>query len=189
MLRLKKYLLGLALLGSINSYGLELGGTLADVSIPSKGELVLNKSKVDYKSWSTASIQRGSPALIFHLAARMSSDNIIAPLRTRLEEQDFAPGSFQSISVVNIDDAMWGTSGMVSSEMEKNKRAHPEAVLVADDASRGRKAWQLKESSVAVILLDANGKIRYLKEGKLGRKDIDTIMALLNTEISQVASR
>ncbi|WP_373078255.1 YtfJ family protein [Zhongshania sp.] len=189
MLRFKKCLLGLALLGSISSYALEIGGTLADVSIPTKGELVLNKSKIDYKAWSTETIRRGSPALIFHLAARMSSDNIIAPLRSRLEERNFTPGSFQSISVVNINDAMWGTSGMVSGEMEKNKRAHPEATMVADDASRGLKAWQLKESSVAVILLDANGKIRYLKEGKLSSKDIDTIMSLLDKEIAQVASK
>ncbi len=189
MLRFKKYLISLALFGSINGYALELGGTLADISIPTKGELILNKSKVDYKAWSTSTISRGTPALIFHLAARMSSDKIIDPLRTRLEQENFTPGSFQSISVVNIDDAMWGTAGLVGSEMEKNKRAHPEAIMVADDASRGLKAWELQKGTVAVILLDASGKIRYLKEGKLHSSDIDTILSLLKTEIALVASK
>jgi YtfJ family uncharacterized protein len=188
MLRYKKYLLGLALFGSINGYALELGGTLTDISIPSKGELILNEAKVDYRAWSTSTISRGTPALIFHLAARMSSDKIIDPLRNRLEEEKFTPGSFQSISVVNIDDALWGTSGLVSSEMEKNKRAHPEAIMVADDASRGLTAWELQKGTVAVILLDVNGEIRYLKEGKLDSDDIETILSLLKTEIAQVAS-
>ncbi|MEX1669541.1 YtfJ family protein [Zhongshania guokunii] len=189
MLNLKKVLLGLTLItGACSSYAVEMGGTLPDVSIPTKGELLLNKSKVTYKNWSSSSIQRGSPALIFHMAARMSSDKIIAPLRERLEKEDFTPGSFQSISVVNIDDALWGTSGLVSSEMEKNKRAHPEAILVADDGGRGLKAWQLKKGDVAVMLLDAKGEIRYLKEGSLSSDDINTIIGLLNTEIARVAS-
>ncbi|WP_372860714.1 YtfJ family protein [Spongiibacter sp.] len=166
------------------SAALEVGGSLPALNIPSRGELVLTGDKVSYTPWSSATIRSGSPALIFHMAARMSSDATIAPLRTRLESAGYAPGVFQSISVVNLDDALWGTSGMVASELTKNKRAHPEAVLVADDAGRGLAAWNLKSKGVAVILLNAKGEISYLKQGKLSKSDIDTIINKLNSEIA-----
>ena len=115
----------------------------------------------------------------------MSSDSIIAPLRERLDNGNYDPGSFQSISVVNLDDALWGTQGLVTSELAKNKRAHPQAVLVADDEGRGLKAWSLEPKGVAVILLNADGKIRLLKEGKLSEGDVNDIVTALNNEIAK----
>ncbi len=185
MLRLCKSFLALALLCSSGlSAALELGGTLPTLDVPSRGELVINGDKTSFVPWSSSAIRTGSPALIFHLAARMSSDAAIAPLRTRLEAAGYAPGSFQPISVVNLNDALWGTSGLVAGELAKNKRAHPEAVMVADDAGRGLARWELKPKGVAVILINAEGKISYIKQGKLSPADIDSIINKLDAEIA-----
>ena len=118
----------------------------------------------------------------------MSADAIIAPLKERLNQANYEPGSFQSISIINLDDAMWGTSGLVSSELGKNKREHPEAVLVADEEGHGLAAWQLEQGTVAFILVDYEGKIRYLKQGKLSADDINTIIAMLDEEIAKSKS-
>lgn len=185
MLRLwKSVAVSLALLGSSLGMTLEVGGNLPTLDVPSRGELVMLGDKVSFSPWSSTSISTGSPALIFHMPARMSSDAAIAPLRARLEAGEYPTESFQSISVVNLDDALWGTSGLVAGELAKNKRAHPQAVLVADDAGRGLKAWQLKSRTIAVILLNAEGEITYLKEGELSQNDIDTIIAKLDAEIA-----
>ncbi|MGB2254638.1 YtfJ family protein [uncultured Spongiibacter sp.] len=185
MLRLwKSVAVSLALLGSSLGIALEVGGNLPTLDVPSRGELVMLGDKVSFSPWSSTSISTGSPALIFHMPARMSSDAAIAPLRARLEAGEYPTESFQSISVVNLDDALWGTSGLVAGELAKNKRAHPQAVLVADDAGRGLKAWQLKSRTIAVILLNAEGEITYLKEGELSQDDIDTIIAKLDAEIA-----
>lgn len=185
MLRLWKPLLASTLLlASSFSMALELGGKLPPLDVPSRGELVLKGDDISFTPWTSATIVTGSPALIFHMPARMSSDAAIAPLRARLEAGNYEADSFQSISVVNLDDALWGTSGLVAGELAKNKRAHPQAVLVADDASRGLAAWNLKPRSIAVILLSAEGKITYLKEGRLSEKDIDTVIEKLNAEIA-----
>ena len=185
MLRLwKSVAVSLALLGSSLGIALEGGGNLPTLDVPSRGELVMLGDKVSFSPWSSTSISTGSPALIFHMPARMSSDAAIAPLRARLEAGEYPTESFQSISVVNLDDALWGTSGLVAGELAKNKRAHPQAVLVADDAGRGLKAWQLKSRTIAVILLNAEGEITYLKEGELSQDDIDTIIAKLDAEIA-----
>ena len=186
MLRLWKSFVAAGLLCvSAASSALELGGQLPALNVPSRGELEINGDSVRFVPWSTKQITAGTPVLIFHLAARMSSDSIIAPLRERLDNGNYDPGSFQSISVVNLDDALWGTQGLVTSELAKNKRAHPQAVLVADDEGRGLKAWSLEPKGVAVILLNADGKIRLLKEGKLSEGDVNDIVTALNNEIAK----
>ena len=186
MLRLWKSLVAAGLLCvSAASTALELGGELPALDVPSRGELEINGDSVRFVPWSTEQITADTPALIFHMAARMSSDSIIAPLRDRLDKGDYAPGSFQSISVVNLDDALWGTQGLVTSELAKNKRAHPQAVLVADDEGRGLKAWSLEPKGVAVILLNTDGNIRLLKEGKLSEEDVNDIISALNDEIAK----
>ncbi|MAY40214.1 MULTISPECIES: YtfJ family protein [Spongiibacter] len=186
MLRLWKSLVAAGLLCvSAASTALELGGELPALDVPSRGELEINGDSVRFVPWSTEQITADTPALIFHMAARMSSDSIIAPLRDRLDKGDYAPGSFQSISVVNLDDALWGTQGLVTSELAKNKRAHPQAVLVADDEGRGLKAWSLEPKGVAVILLNTDGNIRLLKEGKLSEEDVNDIISALDDEIAK----
>lgn len=186
MINLRNITLAFSLLGlTALCNAIEVGGTLPNFNVPSKGELVLKGEKIDHKPWSTSQIATGSPALIFHVAARMSSDGIIAPLKERLNAREFEPGSFQSISIINLNDALWGTSGLVSSELGKNKHEHPEAVLVADEKGAGINAWELSKGTVSFILVDHQGKIRYLKEGKLSAADIDTIMTLLDEEITK----
>lgn len=164
---------------------IEVGGTLPPVKIPTKGELVLQGDTVHYQPWSSEQIQSGTPALLFHLAARMSSETIIDPLRKRLKAIDFAEGSFQSVSVINLGDAMWGTAGLAASEMTKNKKETPSATLVADDDNRARDAWELQAKTVAVVLLNAEGRIVYIKEGRLSDADVETIIQLLNAEIAK----
>lgn len=164
---------------------LEVGDTLPALTVAGKGELHIEDDKLSFKTWESQSISRGTPALIFHLAARMSSDAIIDPLRNRLDAKTFAPNSFQSISVVNLGDAMWGTSGLVLSELAKNKRAHPEATIVADAKGRGLQSWNLAAKSVAVILVNSEGKISYLKQGRLSSEDVDFIMQKLDQEIAK----
>jgi YtfJ family uncharacterized protein len=189
MSSIKNIVLSLSIVGaSAFSSAIEVNGTLPAFEVPSKGELVLADDKIYHQPWSTAQISKGTPALVFHVAARMSADSIIAPLKERLNQANYETDSFQSISIINLDDALWGTSGLVSSELGKNKREHPEAVLVADTEGNGLAAWQLEQGTVAFILVDYEGKIRYLKQGKLSADDINTIIAMLDEEIAKSKS-
>ena len=172
-------------LGSVSQVqAFEKGAELPDVTINKKGELRIDNDRISYAPWGISEAKAGIPKIVFHIPARMSSQSIIDPMTDRLEAEDFAEDRFQAITVVNLDDALWGTSGLVAGELAKNKRAHPQAVLVADDAGRGLKAWQLKSRTIAVILLNAEGEITYLKEGELSQDDIDTIIAKLDAEIA-----
>jgi uncharacterized protein len=163
---------------------LEVGSTVPALHIESKGEYVLKGDEVSYAAWDSSTIETGLPALIFHMPARMSADGIIAPLRTRLDQEAYAEGSLQSISVVNLAEAMWGTAGLVASELVKNKRAHPSATIIADNKGVGVKAWDLDPRAVVVALVDNQGKIKHIHEGPMSAADVEKIITLLNAEIA-----
>ena len=72
---------------------------------------------------------------------------------------DLPQGAFLSTTILNLDEAMWGTSGLVVSELKSNKKEFPNAVLVADADGVGRKQWQLEEENSAVIVTDPQGVV------------------------------
>lgn len=178
-------LLALFSLISASALALQQGQPLPPLDIPSKGEFILSGDKISYSSWSSSQIIKGSPALVFHMPARMAADNIIAPLKQRLEQEDYADSDFQSVSVVNVAEAMWGTKGLINSELAKNKKEHPSAVIVADDQGRGVKAWNVGPRDVVIAVINTEGKIKHLHKGKMDKGQIDTIIRELNEEVAK----
>lgn len=177
-----------ALLTILPAEAMELGSSLPSAQVTHNGELILQGKSVSYQPWTSQQITVGSPALIFHMAARLSSEQIIAPLKAALEAEDYAAGSFQSVSVINLSDALWGTRGLVLSKLTDNKREHPEASLIADKEGVVRRDWQLSGEGVAVILVSAEGDIRYFQEGNISDEDVTVIMSALNAEIDRSAT-
>ncbi len=163
----------------------EKGAELADVTINKKGELRIDNDRISYAPWGVSDAKAGIPKILFHLPARMSSQAIIDPMTERLEAEDFGEDRVQAITVVNLDDAMWGTSGIVASELEKNKRKHPEATIVADDGSRALKAWGLERKATYFILLDADNRVIHSHEGELAQSDIDQFIALIKSQLDE----
>lgn len=185
---MKKLLLPLLLILSHTAFAAkaELGKPLPPLDVPKKGELVLEGDGITYKPWSSSSIPEGVPALVFHLPARMSADTIMKPLQTRLEQAQPAPGKHAAVSVINLDDALWGTAGIVAGELEKNKRRHPESAMVADDGSRGLSAWGLKSKTVYVMITNTEGNLIYMHDGPMDDADIEEIVTTLKAEIAKV---
>lgn len=163
----------------------EKGAELPDVTINKKGELRIDNDRISYAPWGISEAKAGIPKIVFHIPARMSSQSIIDPMTDRLEAEDFAEDRFQAITVVNLDDALWGTAGIVASELEKNKRKHPEATIVADDGSRALKAWGLQRKATYFILLDAEDRVIHSHEGQMEQADIEQFIKLIKEQLDQ----
>lgn len=163
---------------------LEVGSTLPPLSIKQPGELVLNGDDIDKAPWQSSAIGNGRPALVFYLPARASSESDIDPLRTKLDQGSYEPGSFHSITIVNLDDAFWGTSGFVEGQVAKNKRAHPRATMVLDAKGKGRKTFSLPEKTTVVFLVNGTGEVIDYREGSISEQAADAIIDKLHTEIA-----
>lgn len=166
---------------------LHVDAPLPPLSIEEKGELVLKGDQVGFRDWHSDAAQ-GFPHVIQYMAARMSSSKINEPFTDALDAADLPSDRYRVTTIINLSDALWGTGGFVIRELEKNKRKHPHAVMVADDEGLGRTNWGLQRESSAIILLDSTGKIRFFKDGALTGDEIEQVLQMLRDAVGAADS-
>jgi YtfJ family uncharacterized protein len=160
------------------------GERLSDLSIADRGELVLSDGDVEYKPWSYPQ-QPGKVHVVQYMAATMSASKIQEPFRDKMGTDLPQDNAFLSTTILNLDEAMWGTSGMVVSKLKSSKQAFPYAVMVVDEKGAGLSQWQLEKENSAVIVTDAAGVVRYFKQGSMTEAEIDSTLALIRQYIDK----
>lgn len=160
------------------------GGRVPDLSINDKGQLGLSDDKVVYSSWSYDQ-KPGKVQVVQYMAATRSASAMNKPFREKMRASLPLDGSFESISIVNLDEAMFGTSGMVISELKSSKTEFPYAVMVVDENGLGLATWELEKKSSAVIVTNEDGEVLYFKQGALSDDEIDSTIKLISDAIGK----
>lgn len=168
----------IALFSSLASAQISVDQPLPKVAVENGGELILKDSKVQYQNWNSDQLT-GKVYLIQHMAGRSSAKEINDPLIERIKVAGFDREKYRTVTVVNADDAIWGTSGFVSSKLEGNKEKYPWSIMVLDKEGVARDIWQLEKKSSAIIVLDQNQQVRWFKDGKLSEREQRQVMQLL----------
>lgn len=176
------FLLCLSLPAFSNGTNITVGKKLTSLSVDNKGEILLTADKISYQAWHTDSMS-GKVQVFQYLAARMGIDEINKPFTDALESQMFAPDKFAVTTLINVDDALWGTSALINGELKKNKKKHPAAVMVADQEGLGLKQWGLKKKGAAVAVIDKTGTVLFFKEGALSDEEIKANLALIKQHL------
>jgi len=153
------------------------GDRLPDLGIAEKGELVLSGDEVGYRNW-TYPQQPGKVHVLQYMAATRAASDINKPFTDKMKT-DLPQGAFLSTTILNLDEAMWGTAGFVVSELKSNKKEFPNAILVADEDGVGLSKWQLEKENSAVIVTDPQGVVRYFKQGAMSAEEIESTLALV----------
>ncbi|MEH6552059.1 MAG: YtfJ family protein [Pseudomonadales bacterium] len=164
------------------------GKALPSLSINKGGALSLEGDEVSHSPWSTDQLS-GKPALIQYLAARPASKKMTSLLTVSLEQKNYQPQQLNVVAIVNGDDAIFGTGGFVSGQLESNKRKYPNSYMVLDKAGVGLGRWQLKPKSAAIILIDEQGIIQFVHEGETTADIVSTIITTLDALIAQNTSK
>ena len=162
-----------------------VGGRLPDLSIAERGELVLSGEDVGYRTW-TYPQQPGKVHVLQYMAATRAASNINQAFTDRMKT-DLPKGSFLSTTILNLDEALWGTGGLVASELKSNKKQFPGAVLVADEKGTGLSQWQLEKESSAIVITDPTGVVRYFKQGAMSDTEIESALELVRQYIASGA--
>ena len=55
-----------------------------------------------------------------------------------------------------------------------------------DSEGIARQAWGLRKKSSTVIILDAEGKVIFFKDGKLSQREIEKAVALIEKELAKI---
>ena len=162
------------------------GKRLPDLNIAERGELVLKDDDVGYRAWNYPQ-QPGKVHVVQYMAATRAASEINKPFTDRMKTE-LTQGAFLSTTILNLDEAMWGTGGLVVSELKSNKKEFPSAVLVADKDGTGLKLWQLERKNSTVIVTDPAGVVRFFKQGEMSAEEIDSTLQLVQRYIDETAA-
>ncbi|MFG1488595.1 YtfJ family protein [Oceanospirillum sp. HFRX-1_2] len=154
--------------------------TLPTVNVVKGGELVLQSGDIHYTPWQSEQLT-GKVYVVQHIAGRSSAKELNAPLIDRIKAAELPKDRYQTVTVVNTDDAIWGTGGIVKGKLESSKEEFPWSMMVLDEEGAARSAWDLQEESSAIIVVDAQNRVRWMKEGALNNQEQQEVMDLIQT--------
>jgi hypothetical protein len=166
------------------SSNIQIGKPLPELSIDDRGELILlGEDEISYRTWQSPG-QPEKVHVLQYLAGTRKARSQTQAFTDRLEEA-LPKGSYQFTTVINLDDAMWGTGGFVVGEVKSNKRKYPKSTMVLDEEGTGLQAWQLQKKSSAIVVIDTSGTVLYLKQGTMSEDEIETTVELIRQQITE----
>jgi uncharacterized protein len=161
----------------------DVNAPLPLLNIAERGELTMENDDFKFVPW-RSDANMGSPQVFQYFGATMSDSETFKPF-TDLLQTSFKPGSIHVTTVLNLDAAMWGTTGFIISELEKNKKQHPTSTMVVDDDGTGVIEWNLVEAGSGLIITDASGVVKYFTQQAMSEDDIAAALAVLNAEVEK----
>ncbi len=163
---------------------IQVGEQLSPLRITEPGECVMRDGEAVFQPWASSDLL-GRVHVIEYLAARAGIDKVQRPLYTAIEAAQLPPEHFAVAKLVNADDALFGTSGLVAPEVRKSKQQLPQEILVVDANGAGRKLWALQPKSSAVAIVDARGTVLFFKEGALTGAEVEQALALIRQNLPE----
>ena len=162
-----------------SAHNFEKGQRVPPVGIADRGELILDNNEFSYKTWNSAQLP-GKVRVVQHIAGRTSAKEKNAALIEAIKAANLPHDRYQTTTIVNIDDAIIGTSLFVRKSIESGKREFPWSQIIVDSNGVVKKAWQLQPESSAVAVLDKNGVIKFAKDGQLSPQEVQQVITLVD---------
>lgn len=160
------------------------GDTIPAAAVKSHGEVLLNSDDISYQSWDTQQML-GKTRVIQAIAGRSAAKALNKPLMEAITASQFPAGQYQTTTIINQDDAMWGTGGFVKSSAEDSKVDFPHSSIVLDENGAVAKAWELETENSMIAVQNPEGQILWVKEGALSDEEIQQVLALIKENLQQ----
>ncbi len=176
-------LLLMTLLPSIAfSHNLSLGQPVPSVSIDTYGELLFEDGKIAYSPWKTQDML-GKVRIIQAVAGRSKAKEMNAPLMSAITAAHFPASDYQTTTIINQEDAIWGTGTFVKSATESSKKEFYWSSIVLDKNGTLASHWHLQKESSAIIVQNKQGALLFVKEGALNEPEILKVIELVEENI------
>ncbi|GAM55449.1 protein ytfJ precursor [Vibrio ishigakensis] len=175
-------LLGMTLPFSSWALNLNTGEQAPEVSVTSHGEVMVAQDDITYHNWDSASMV-GKTRVIQAIAGRSAAKALNKPMIDAIIEADFPQDKYQTTTIVNQDDSVWGTGSFVKSSAEDSKREFPHSSIVLDEDGAVAKAWDLEPKTSMIAVQDKDGNILWAKEGELTSTEVQQVITLLKENL------
>lgn len=158
-----------------------LNEPLPELMIDDKGELLLAGGEFSYGSW-TSRGNRGEVRVVQYIPGTLGGKKLFKPF-TDMLKVEFPGGSLDVTTIINMDDAMWGTSGMINSQIQTNKEEFPESTFVLDKSGVGKKNWALGKKGAVLAVIDKSGSVVYLTLEAISEQDAVSAIAIVKEQV------
>lgn len=149
---------------------LDIEAPLPTLTIKNSGEIILDKGKAKFVSWSSGQLDN-TINLVQVLAASQQAADLNRPYLDKFGKQFESNKSVNTTTVVVSNNIPSLLGGFVKRELKKNKKAHPHAIMINDKKGLTRDVWQLPNTEAILILIDSNGVVKKYHEGELAESE------------------
>lgn len=104
------------------------------------------------------------------------------PFSDALKAEDFDRSRFASVAVINMD-ATWLPNIALDSALEEKQEQFPDTLYVKDLHKKGVEVWRVADDNSDVIITDKAGKVLYVYEGKVPKKDFGMLIQLIKENL------
>lgn len=153
---------------------------LPPLKITERGELIMSGEDFSFVPWSSDNAPQDKVHVIQYFGATLSDRDVFKPFTDRLQT-DVEPGTVHVSTILNLDAALWGTTGFVISELEKNKKMHPQASMVLDDDGSGISEWELGKAGTGLMVMDKKGIVKYFTRQPLSEEELTSTLELIRS--------
>jgi YtfJ family uncharacterized protein len=154
---------------------------LPALEITDRGELTFVNDEFDYSPWSSEH-NPGMVHIVQYFGGTMADSERFKPF-TNLLQETLPLGTYHVTTIINLDAALWGTSGFIVSEVKDSKRKFPMSTLVLDEEGTGVQAWQLGEDGAGLAVIDKRGIVRYFTREPMGPEEMTATLDLVRADI------
>ena len=156
-----------------------VGSPLPALSITERGELTMTGEDFSFVPWNSDN-KPGNVHVIQYFGANLGDRDVFQPF-TDLLQARLKPGAVHVSTVLNLDAALWGTTGFVLSELKKNKKIHPQATMVLDEEGSGVTEWELGKAGTGLLVLDDKGIVKYFNRKTLSPEEMESTLELIRS--------
>ncbi|BFI68002.1 hypothetical protein B7R74_00450 [Yersinia pseudotuberculosis] len=170
----------------VSAHNIQENQRVPPVGVRDKGELDYDKTtdQFNYKNWNSSQLP-GKTRVIQHIAGRTSAKEMNAPLIDAIKQANLPRERYQTTTIVNTDDAIIGTAMFVRNSIESSKREFPWSQFIIDSKGNVAKAWGLTEKSSAIVVLDPQGNVKFVKDGALTSAEVQQVIDQLHQLVQQ----
>jgi YtfJ family uncharacterized protein len=169
--------------------GLEIvnGGAMVPATVVVNDRMTLAGKALGYRPWASREMT-GRVWTLYHSAARLGVFGLNqAYLKALAAAQlpEFAIDSpYKTVVILNAEDALWPAAALRLIDLEKRQRQAPYAIHVIDNEGVAAAAWDFQGQTSSVAVVDRDGTVRFFKEGRLSKGDIDRALGIIKDRLA-----
>jgi YtfJ family uncharacterized protein len=156
---------------------------LPPLAINERGEMIMEGDEFSFVPWSSDK-DPGKVHILQYFSGTLAHRDLFSPFTDLLQEElDYT--KYHVTTIINLDRALWGTTGFVVSELKDSKRQYPRATMVLDEDGIGVDQWQLGKQGSVLAIMDNDGVVQFVSHGPLDDTQMQSSLEFIRGEINR----